>query len=51
MKWKLAIALMLLILASFLFGIWFYSDPQVRKERIDEYKEKILKKERRFWSQ
>jgi hypothetical protein len=49
MKFLVAFALLGIAFLSFLFGLWFYSDPQVRKEKIDKYKEKILKKERRFW--
>jgi H+/Cl- antiporter ClcA len=49
MKFFIAFALLGIVFLSFLFGLWFYSNPQARKEKIDEYKEKILKKERRFW--
>jgi len=49
MKFLIASALLGFAFLSFLFGLWFYSNPQVRKTKIDEYKEKILKKERRFW--
>jgi hypothetical protein len=49
MKFFIAFALLGIVFLSFLFGLWFYSNPQVRKAKIDEYKEKILKKERRFW--
>ncbi|MFZ8787723.1 MULTISPECIES: hypothetical protein [Thermocrinis] len=49
MKFLIAFALLGIVFLSFLFGLWFYSNPQVRKAKIDEYKEKILKKERRFW--
>jgi len=49
MKFFMAFALLGIVILSFLFGLWFYSNPQARKEKIDEYKEKILKKERRFW--
>ncbi len=49
MKFFIAFALLGIVFLSFLFGLWFYSNPQVRKEKIDKYKEKILKKERRFW--
>ena len=49
-KYYLALSLVGLVVLSFLFGMWFYSNPQARKEKIDEYKEKILKKERRFWN-
>jgi hypothetical protein len=49
MKFLIAFALLGVVFLSFLFGLWFYSNPQVRKAKIDEYKEKILKKERRFW--
>ncbi|WP_333785151.1 hypothetical protein [Thermocrinis sp.] len=50
MKLFVAFALLGMVLLSFLFGLWFYSNPQVRKAKIEEYKEKILKKERRFWN-
>jgi H+/Cl- antiporter ClcA len=49
MKFLIAFALLGIVLLSFLFGLWFYNNPQARKEKIDKYKEKILKKERRFW--
>jgi H+/Cl- antiporter ClcA len=49
MKFFIAFALLGIVFLSFLFGLWFYSNPQARKEKIDEYKEKVLKKERRFW--
>jgi Na+/H+-dicarboxylate symporter len=49
MKFFMAFALLGIVFFSFLFGLWFYSNPQARKEKIDKYKEKILKKERRFW--
>jgi H+/Cl- antiporter ClcA len=49
MKFFIAFALLWTVFLSFLFGIWVYSNPQARKAKIDEYKEKILKKERRFW--
>ncbi len=49
MKFLIASTLLGIAFLSFLFGLWVYSDPQVRKAKIDEYKEKILKKERRFW--
>jgi H+/Cl- antiporter ClcA len=49
MKFFIALALLGTVFLSFLFGLWVYSNPQARKEKIDEYKEKILKKERRFW--
>jgi len=49
MKFLVASALLGIAFLSFLFGLWVYSNPQVRKAKIDEYKEKILKKERRFW--
>jgi hypothetical protein len=48
-KFFIAFALLGIVFLSFLFGLWFYSNPQVRRAKIDEYKEKILKKERRFW--
>jgi H+/Cl- antiporter ClcA len=49
MKFFIAFALLGTVFLSFLFGLWVYSNPQARKAKIDEYKEKILKKERRFW--
>jgi hypothetical protein len=49
MKFFMTFALLGIVLLSFLFGLWFYSNPQARKEKIDKYKEKVLKKERRFW--
>jgi len=49
-KYFLTLSLLGFVVLSFLFGMWFYSNPQVRKEKIDEYKEKIMKKERRFWN-
>jgi H+/Cl- antiporter ClcA len=49
MKFFVAFALLGFAFLSFLFGLWVYSNPQARKEKIDEYKEKVLKKERRFW--
>ncbi|MFZ8785299.1 hypothetical protein [Thermocrinis sp.] len=49
MKFFIAFALLGIVFLSLLFGLWFYSNPQVRKEKIDDYKEKILRKERRFW--
>jgi H+/Cl- antiporter ClcA len=49
MKLFIAFALLGIGFLSFLFGLWVYSNPQARKAKIDEYKEKVLKKERRFW--
>ncbi|WP_448588332.1 hypothetical protein [Thermocrinis sp.] len=49
LKYGLAFALLGVLLLSFLFGLWFYSNPEARKQKIDEYKEDVLKKERRFW--
>jgi hypothetical protein len=48
MKFFIAFALLGFAFLSFLFGLWVYSNPQARKEKIDKYKEKILKKEKRF---
>jgi len=49
-KHSLGLLLLVVVILSFLFGAWFYSNPQARKKKIDEYKREIMKKERRFWN-